>query len=32
MLTIRRLMNELKDYPSDTRIDFILLNKDHQSL
>ena len=28
MLTIRRLINELKDYPSDTRIDFILLNKD----
>ena len=28
MLTIRRLMSELRDYPNDTRIDFILLNKD----
>ena len=28
MLTIRRLISELRDYPSDTRIDLILLNKD----
>ena len=24
MLTIRRLMSELRDYPNDTRIDFII--------
>tara|TARA_R100001082_G_scaffold48845_1_gene26361 strand:+ start:164 stop:373 length:210 start_codon:yes stop_codon:yes gene_type:complete len=28
VLTIKRLISELQDYPKDTRIDFILLNKD----
>jgi len=28
MLTIKRLISELQDYPKDTRVDFILLDKD----